>query len=866
MHPKRSTIMKQVMNSSQISLYRQGGGMPLLSGNRKSAEQLISYKSHGRIENFTRNQNLIHVTAHEGGHLNHNRLTALAKGESISQEVNYNIRITRKGVVAEGVTRVTARTKPETTNAQQEQRKNFQGGYDDILRNSMNSAVVQIATELSRLRGKLFSSGSGNIQETKNRQQYPSLSSSPENLSEPSSDKTDNSPGVKKEKTTIDQLLLRIKDLEESLKKERSRVEETQKLSEGYTREGKLSSVSQTEHPIKEEEHIDLTRQEELALQSHTFNQLGEPPLQANSFGDSFRFADTINAIGQYSSATVLSAQQDNNSRNLQAKSGFLDSLRQDLTDLKQKTTALASLNNYITTQATTYNRNRIEVTPSINSQAGNYQVSVSSLARSFELRSNTFDSSTRALNLEGSFSVNGTVIDVVKTDSLSSIMQKINLGEDLNGNGVIDRSQDLNGNGTLDSYIVSGGASQGSVYIQEDNIGKGFAGYEDTNGNNLLDGGTKEHGVLATITSNQLILKYKNNTEAKGIVLSEDIPSLSRITLADTGSSSATLASSSAGLLTFLGFTVSIEGTHQSSSYAYDFRNKTERSDANFTVNGTAYTRTTNTITDVIPDATLKLKETTPGSADPVQIHSSVKKAVTLVKDFVGSFNKVMEKMNDAILATPDNSGIMRNNPKLHRIHKAVTESVLGGAFPDNNLIEQLTGLGITPNKGSNGINILAAQNIADTLQRTSPSKEVNYVVNNPSGKNISTGSGSTFSALKAPAVGKVSDFTLSFDETTFIQKLSTDPQKVFNLFNAEGNGIAPLLTKTLNTTLDEKNGTIANEQAVIALKQNNSSKIPDALKKTDVKQFQHLQKAFAQTISSQLQGKNLLASLQAL
>ncbi len=861
-------LSETIMNIGKLSQSSIGQNS-LFTGKKKSS--LISYKSHGRIENYPQNQNLIHVISHEAGHVNHNRLSALAKGESINQEVNYTIHLTGNGIVAEGVTKVTARTKSQQLKKENRKNQPSSIGADNALKNSMNSAVVQIAIELSRLKGKLFSAAGKSVQDSNPLLAKPlgkqeNSSDSPQVLSQNSATESNTTDNQNDRRTKLGDLFLQIKELEESLRKERSKSLASEKLSEVYQKDGSLSSNSQTERPLGEEEHIDLTRGEEVALQSHSFNQLGQPPLQANSFGDTFRFSDTINTIARYNSDTLLSAQQQNSSRNLQAKSDFWDSLQQDLTDLKQKTSALSSLNNFITTQASTYDSKKIEISPTINAKAGNYQVSVSQLAQSAELRSNTFDSSARALNLQGSFSLNGTKINIVQTDSLESIVKKINFGEDLNGNGVIDRSVDLNGNGTLDSYIVNGGSSQGSLYVQEDNIGYGTAGYEDSNGNNLLDGGTKEHGILASITSNQLVLRYENNTSAKGIVLSEDVSALSAVKYSGNSTAAATL-SSSLGVLTFLGFTTAITNPDEvSSSYAYDFRNKTAQQDAQFSVNGTSYSRSTNTVTDVIQNATLALKETIKNSADPIRLQSSTNRAVTLIKDFVGSFNKAIRTMNDAMITTPEKSGIMRNDPKLHRIHKAVTESVLGGAFPDNNLIEQLTGLGITPNKGGGGINILSAQNVENNLLSQPQSRKADFVYNNHASGSIPTGAGSTLSALKAPDVSQPDHFTLSFDEKILAKKIATDPQGVYDLFNTLGNGIAPLLTDTLNTALDEKNGTIANVKGVIALKQNNRTKIPEALKNQDTQQYLQNQKAFKQSLQQQFNSKALFTSLDAL
>ena len=56
----------------------------------------------------------------------------------------------------------------------------------------------------------------------------------------------------------------------------------------------------------------------------------------------------------------------------------------------------------------------------------------------------------TGALGLSGSFSINGVEIVVEATDNLLDIQNKINRGEDTDGDGELDGPEDFNGNGLI--------------------------------------------------------------------------------------------------------------------------------------------------------------------------------------------------------------------------------------------------------------------------------------------------------------------------------------------------------------------------------------------------------------------------------
>ena len=113
-----------------------------------------------------------------------------------------------------------------------------------------------------------------------------------------------------------------------------------------------------------------------------------------------------------------------------------------------------------------------VDITGDIEKEE-NISLNIEQVAKSFTVYSKKFDDAYTALNISGKVYINGVEVDISTSDSLYDIAQTINWGEDTNENGVLD-----------------------------------FDENEDTNGNEELDGGSREHGVYAYIEDNRLYLK----------------------------------------------------------------------------------------------------------------------------------------------------------------------------------------------------------------------------------------------------------------------------------------------------------------------------------------------------------------------
>ena len=113
-----------------------------------------------------------------------------------------------------------------------------------------------------------------------------------------------------------------------------------------------------------------------------------------------------------------------------------------------------------------------------------------------------------KALGLSGNFYINGFKISVETTDSIVQLRDKINRGEDINNNGMLDSAEDTNNNGTLDIISIRATEFGPGLYFTEDLNSNGtLDSDEDVIDNNRLDGGFLETGVKARIESNRLLL-----------------------------------------------------------------------------------------------------------------------------------------------------------------------------------------------------------------------------------------------------------------------------------------------------------------------------------------------------------------------
>ena len=175
-----------------------------------------------------------------------------------------------------------------------------------------------------------------------------------------------------------------------------------------------------------------------------------------------------------------------------------IDNLQIRLQTLQDKVEELRLGNAFNLLSARSSNSAALRASADSTAKETRFDVAIDAVATRSVLASSV--QGTGALGLTGNFRINGVEIAVLNTDTLADIRDKINRGEDVNGNGALDEAEDVNGNGVIETHQVSGSQHGPGIFIIEDQA-------EDVNGNLRLDGGTRDHRVTATLQGNHLLL-----------------------------------------------------------------------------------------------------------------------------------------------------------------------------------------------------------------------------------------------------------------------------------------------------------------------------------------------------------------------
>ncbi len=125
---------------------------------------------------------------------------------------------------------------------------------------------------------------------------------------------------------------------------------------------------------------------------------------------------------------------------------------------------------------------------------------------------------------------------------------------------------------------------------------------------------------------------------------------------------------------------------------------------DAEFTVNGIPITRQDNTISDVIEGVTFNLSGKTNGSPATITVSQDSEKVVERVQSFIDAFNEVKNVINEVTQFDPDNlstSGILVGDSTVRAVNNQL-RSVLSQVIPglEGSSIRSLSEVGISTNK----------------------------------------------------------------------------------------------------------------------------------------------------------------------
>lgn len=229
---------------------------------------------------------------------------------------------------------------------------------------------------------------------------------------------------------------------------------------------------------------------------------------------------------------------------------------------------------------------------------------------------SNFIDSSGKPITTgnEFTFTINGVQVKASSSDSLATLATKINFGEDLNRNGVLDTN---------------------SRFVTE----------EDVNQNGILDGGTAAHGVRAEVDSGRLRLT-RNSEGAQTISVTDQ-----------------------SGLLEALGL-IRID----SRGLQVFSREITPAGGATLSVDATVFERPTNSINDIITGVRLELRQAGTETVK-IKIANSLEKLAGELETLAASFNQTSRVLNHALGAPL--SGLLKKNEKANRLYLNLLQAV---------------------------------------------------------------------------------------------------------------------------------------------------------------------------------------------
>jgi flagellar hook-associated protein 2 len=351
----------------------------------------------------------------------------------------------------------------------------------------------------------------------------------------------------------------------------------------------------------------------------------------------------------------------------LTQRQGLLNQFKSKLTAFSSAAGALNSASSFNPLSATSSKTDVATITTSSGSVAGTYQLEVSKLAQSHKIASTAQASATTALGLSGNFTVNGKGVTIGVNDTLTTVAQKINAVSPGLAAGIIDGGAN-NAYLTLTSSTtgaaskiqigdLSGGAAQALGLVS------GAAALRET-----ITGGATSIGFTSASTSLSSMLSFTGagsktfNLNGTDVIVDFDSTSLQGVANAINASASGVTASvrsvtvngATQQKLDLTGLTTWTDADHALEALGVvqkGFGNQmVTAQDAEFKLDGVSLTSGTNSITTVIPGATLallKANATTPETSTITltRDNSAVK---TKIKDFTDAYNSLLKYVKD--------------------------------------------------------------------------------------------------------------------------------------------------------------------------------------------------------------------------
>ncbi len=473
---------------------------------------------------------------------------------------------------------------------------------------------------------------------------------------------------------------------------------------------------------------------------------------------------------------------------NLSLRSPFINKqiksflkISEKLSSFKNSIENVSRAENFNIKSAKSSDSDVLTATTTAKSSVDNFKINVSQLAGGQQLVSDAVSDPFAGLGASGTVQINGFEISIEASDSLDDIKNKINFGEDLNKNGVLDLGEDLNNNGNLEVLQVASTSYAKGKYIVEDINGDNvIQDSEDLDGDELLDGGIADLKVMASIIDNRLYLNSISNVN-KNIDIQDDNDVLLDLgffelnRLENAVLKEQQLDSGNSENLNVLSTTSSL------------------------TVDGDSFEKAVNEISDIIPETTLRLKDTSSKDIS-LTISTDLTEAVKNIKNFVSTYNDTIKFLNNELAF----SRVLEENVSAQKIRNGLNDKTMDDVLNADQKFNNLEDIGITSrNQSKNTFNQIAIKNLVTNFK-----KEISNMTLLPS-----KGSSSIFAGLGKIGIRTMEDDTLTVDERELKKVLKKNAEKVITLFTDASSGIAGKLDDLINILNRPMSGTITQQ-----------------------------------------------------
>lgn len=406
----------------------------------------------------------------------------------------------------------------------------------------------------------------------------------------------------------------------------------------------------------------------------------------------------------------------------------------------------------------------------------GTYSVVVSQLAQAKKISGSTFTSTTTALGYSGEFLVNGRVVKVDSTDTLTNIRDKIsNTNSGSNASKVT--ATILSVSGTDNRLILSSDTTGATGFDLQDassaNVLQNLGLITSSNSikNSVTNGATSDKFTSSTTTIKSLYgltSPQSGNITIEGVSLSIDLSTDTLTTIKDSINNNTSIQT--AGVTASIVTSTADDGTTKyqlqisksGGTPSFTDTNNilqtlgilkgatasqlTAGQDASLSVDGVSMTRTSNTISDAIQGVTLNLSGANNSITITMNINRDIDKVKTNINKFASDYNQIAQYINEQFT---------------YDANKKQAKGVLMG---DTTLLSVLSDV---------------RSNVAGTI----------------------TGLPSTMNILSQAGLNFDSKGNLTVDDSTLTSKLSTDFSAVRRLFVAEGTGSVGTLSYILHS-----------------------------------------------------------------